>query len=219
MSTTRTTGTGTLSRQRIVEAALALARSDGMAGVSMRRLGRELGVQPMSLYHHVPSRAALMVLMADNTVARLPEPDPALPWDRRLPDLMIHIFRLGVEDPAVLPVLAAESTGPEARSPSRADRIAPPAASKRLMEAVLGLLGEAGVPSAERQRAGRGLMGLVVGFLAGHGESVRMQGAVAGSREADRRRAVDDAVDGLRFGLDLIIDGLRSRTGAHDRHQ
>ena len=211
--------TSILSRQRIVDAALALARSDGMAGVSMRRLGRELGVQPMSLYHHVPSRAALMVLMADNTVARLPEPDPTLPWNRRLADLMVHIFRLGVEDPAVLPVLAAESSSPGTCPPPRAGRNSPPAASEKLIEAVLGLLAEAGVPAAERQRACRGLMVLVVGFLAGHGESFRMQGAGVGSREADRCRSADDGVEGLRFGVDLIIDGLRFRKWGHNERQ
>jgi AcrR family transcriptional regulator len=49
-----------LTRQAILERALALADAEGLRAVTMRRLGAELGVEAMSLYHHVPSKAALL---------------------------------------------------------------------------------------------------------------------------------------------------------------
>jgi TetR/AcrR family transcriptional regulator, tetracycline repressor protein len=49
-----------LSRQLILERALALADAEGLRAVTMRRLGSELGVEAMSLYHHVPNKEALL---------------------------------------------------------------------------------------------------------------------------------------------------------------
>lgn len=45
-----------LSRERILEAALRLVDEEGMRALSMRRLGAELGVNPMSIYHHLPDK-------------------------------------------------------------------------------------------------------------------------------------------------------------------
>ncbi len=49
-----------LTRERILEAARALADAEGVAAVTMRRLATELGVEAMSLYHHVPNKDALL---------------------------------------------------------------------------------------------------------------------------------------------------------------
>jgi AcrR family transcriptional regulator len=49
-----------LSRRLILERALALADAEGLRAVTMRRLGAELGVEAMSLYHHVPNKDALL---------------------------------------------------------------------------------------------------------------------------------------------------------------
>ena len=48
-----------LSRERILEAALEIVDREGLAALSMRRLGDALGVEAMSLYNHVPNKAAL----------------------------------------------------------------------------------------------------------------------------------------------------------------
>ena len=48
-----------LSRERVVEAAVRLVDGDGVATLSMRRLARELEVEAMTLYHHVPNKQAL----------------------------------------------------------------------------------------------------------------------------------------------------------------
>ena len=45
-----------LSRRRILEAAIELVDREGLGALSMRRLGRDLGVEAMSLYNHIPTR-------------------------------------------------------------------------------------------------------------------------------------------------------------------
>jgi len=49
-----------LSRERILEAARTFADAEGIGAVTMRRLAAELGVEAMSLYHHVPNKDALL---------------------------------------------------------------------------------------------------------------------------------------------------------------
>jgi AcrR family transcriptional regulator len=49
-----------LSRRGIAEKALELTDREGLEGLTMRRLARELGVEGASLYHHVASRDDLL---------------------------------------------------------------------------------------------------------------------------------------------------------------
>ena len=53
-------GQEALSRGRILDAALRLVNEEGMGALSMRRLGAELGVNPMSIYHHLPGKGAVI---------------------------------------------------------------------------------------------------------------------------------------------------------------
>lgn len=54
-----------LTLDRIVEAAIALADQEGIDALSMRRVATELGSGTMSLYRHVPGKAELLALMLD----------------------------------------------------------------------------------------------------------------------------------------------------------
>ena len=49
-----------LTREAILRQALEVADREGLGALSMRRLGRELGVEAMSLYRHVASKQALL---------------------------------------------------------------------------------------------------------------------------------------------------------------
>lgn len=51
---------GSLDRGRVLGAAVTLADAEGLAAVTMRSLAAALDVEAMSLYHHVPSKAALL---------------------------------------------------------------------------------------------------------------------------------------------------------------
>jgi TetR/AcrR family tetracycline transcriptional repressor len=61
-----------LNRERIVAAAVAVLDADGLAGLTMRRVARELGTGAMSLYRHVASRDDLLDLVLDELVAAVP---------------------------------------------------------------------------------------------------------------------------------------------------
>ena len=50
----------TLSRERVLQTALALADEGGLEALTMRRLGQKLGVEAMSLYHHVANKEELL---------------------------------------------------------------------------------------------------------------------------------------------------------------
>ncbi|MFJ9770922.1 TetR/AcrR family transcriptional regulator C-terminal domain-containing protein [Kitasatospora sp. NPDC101157] len=70
-----------LGRERIVEAAVRVADTEGLAALSMRRVATELGVATMSLYHHVPGKDELLRLMMDKVFGEQPLPGaPAPGW-------------------------------------------------------------------------------------------------------------------------------------------
>lgn len=72
-----------LTRDRVVEAAVAVADRGGPGGlgaVSMRNVGKELGVEAMSLYHHVANKDALLDALADWVFAGIDLPGPGEPW-------------------------------------------------------------------------------------------------------------------------------------------
>lgn len=58
----------TLTLDQIVTAAVALADSEGIDKLSMRRLATELGVGTMSLYRYVPGKTELVNLMLDRVL-------------------------------------------------------------------------------------------------------------------------------------------------------
>ncbi len=59
---------GTLTRERVVDAALALADRGGLESLSVRRLAASLGVTPMAVYNHVEDKHALLVALFDRVV-------------------------------------------------------------------------------------------------------------------------------------------------------
>ncbi|MER6893289.1 TetR family transcriptional regulator, partial [Amycolatopsis sp. NPDC000740] len=60
-----------LTRERVVDAALAFVDEHGIAALSMRKLGAELGVEAMTLYHYVPNKEALLDALIDRLVSAL----------------------------------------------------------------------------------------------------------------------------------------------------
>jgi O-6-methylguanine DNA methyltransferase len=77
-----------LSRESVVAAAVAIADAEGLDGLSMRRLGGELGVEAMSLYNHVAGRPQLLAAIADSgwSAGDIPRSLRAHPWLLDLPD-------------------------------------------------------------------------------------------------------------------------------------
>ena len=58
-----------LNLDRVLGTAIALADKDGLAALSMRKLGQELKVEAMSLYNYVDSKEALLDAIIDRVIA------------------------------------------------------------------------------------------------------------------------------------------------------
>ncbi|MFD0683634.1 TetR/AcrR family transcriptional regulator [Actinomadura fibrosa] len=67
----------TLTRDQIVDAALALLDAEGLDGLSMRRLGTRLNSGATSVYWHVANKDELLELAMDRVMAEVAVPDPA----------------------------------------------------------------------------------------------------------------------------------------------
>jgi TetR/AcrR family transcriptional regulator, tetracycline repressor protein len=63
-----------LNRDRIASAALDLIDAEGMPGLSMRKLGAQLGVEAMSLYHYVRNKDDLLDAVLDRLYAEIDLP-------------------------------------------------------------------------------------------------------------------------------------------------
>lgn len=69
-----------LTPARVIEAAAAVADDGGITAVSMRNVGKALGVEAMSLYHHVSGKEALVDALVEWVYALLYRPVPDQPW-------------------------------------------------------------------------------------------------------------------------------------------
>ncbi len=100
-----------LSPQRIVEAAVAVADDGGLTRVSMRNVARALGVEAMSLYHHIASKEALLDALADWVFTQVELPPATLGWraamERRAGSarrvLGAHVWALGLVESRTVP--------------------------------------------------------------------------------------------------------------------
>jgi AcrR family transcriptional regulator len=69
-----------LSRERVIEAAVALAVRDGIESLTMRKLADELGAGAMSLYHYVPNKEELLDGMVDIVFGEIELPPTGVDW-------------------------------------------------------------------------------------------------------------------------------------------
>lgn len=69
-----------LTAARVLSGALDLADAIGIADLTIRRLADSLDVKPMTLYHYVPSKDAIIDGMVDLVFSEIDDPDPALDW-------------------------------------------------------------------------------------------------------------------------------------------
>ena len=69
--TARTDGSGKITRDVVLAAALEIIDRDGADALSMRRLARALDRDPMILYRHAPNKAALLDGVTETVLAQL----------------------------------------------------------------------------------------------------------------------------------------------------
>ena len=103
-----------LSRERIADTALQFIDDHGLAALSMRKLGAELGVEAMSLYNHVANKDDLLdsVGNALYTQVLVAYGDPAGDWRTKARRIAASYVEVASAHPRALPVLLNRS--PEA---------------------------------------------------------------------------------------------------------
>jgi TetR/AcrR family transcriptional regulator, tetracycline repressor protein len=140
-----------LSREAVLTCALRIADEQGIERLTMRRLGAELGADPMAVYHYVPDKSALFDGIVELVYAEVPLPAPS---GRRRADLraVANAFRDTLRGHAgALPLLA---TRPPVTLPAFA-----------LVEAACGLLREAGFGEQDAADAVDCVGRLVIGHV------------------------------------------------------
>jgi TetR/AcrR family transcriptional regulator, tetracycline repressor protein len=200
-----------LTRERIIDAAMHVIDTDGVDALSMRRLGTELGVNPMAAYHYVPNKAALYDLVLDAVMegVDLTTIDSAAPIEERLKQAARAYRNAIFAHPNAIPVLSGRSV----RS-----RIA-----MRPVEAFVGLLFEAGLESGDSIAAVDCIAQFVLGGAVGYYHHVH-DAELSQVRDFDpitpeefpnmSRVLVEGHFIGhdgeFEFGLDAIVRGLLS---------
>ncbi|NIH86897.1 TetR/AcrR family transcriptional regulator [Amycolatopsis granulosa] len=201
-----------LTREKVLDAALRLVGENGLGGLSMRKLAAELGVEAMSLYNHVAGKQDLLDGVAARVFEQVALPDPGLPWDERLRALGLNAFETLNRHPAVVRALTAEQANPLSEG------------AVRLMDAIVGALLDAGLDEDHAARAYRSLIGMVFGAVlvgAGGLAAERAEPVMEWFRRTVTPRqhpslhrvmpamAAIDCVQDFTYQLDLLINGLR----------
>lgn len=173
-------------REDIVERALDALDTYGLADLTMRRLGTELGVQPSALYHHFANKQSLLAAVADEVLARAAWPSGG-EWVERVVAICttVHDQLLAYRDGAEL-VATVHSFGLGARLPVT------------LLEQALaeGGIGGLTAPSVRT----------LLHFVYGHAvdEQTHLQAAAAGAITDDPRED-----DDFEVGLGIVIAGIQ----------
>lgn len=99
-----------LSQDRIIDAAVRVADRGGVGQVSMRNVGRELGVEAMSLYHHIEGKDALLDGLADWIFTQITLPEPTVPWRPAMIDRAASARRALSQHPWALGLIESRRT-------------------------------------------------------------------------------------------------------------
>ncbi len=207
-----------LTRDRVIDAALRIMDDEGLDAVSMRRVGRELGVEAMSLYHHVHDKEDLLLGIRERVLSEFLDPGTEGDWEvraRAAARSWRHILR---DHPNVM-VLISESK-----------RFEMTAASMRPTETALRLLREVGLPEDDAVKAYCALGGFIVGFVmfeigvtraSGPEDEPRTPEGLMAALPADEFPCFMSSLPYLmqgdidqrfEYGLDLLIAGIRSKS-------
>lgn len=198
-----------LSRERVLEAALALVDREGLDALSMRRLGVELGVEAMSLYRYVPGKAALLDGLHETILAEMSAPRRGRASIESLRAMARAFRRVLLAHPRAVPIFAT--------------RPAVTRASLRHVEAALAVLRGAGLDARDAVSAFQVLVAFVVGHALAEigpvvsGEAAEPPYEGLSKDEFPHLTAAladlgdHDAAAEFEVGLDLFLGGLRAR--------
>ena len=206
-----------LSREAIVDAALAILDAEGVDALTIRRLGQELGTGAATLYWHIAGKDELCELVYDRIMGEieLPEPNPSR-WEEQLKDMARQAYRAMLShNDAVRLSIGRPPAGPN---------------TLRIVEWMLGLMRGAGIPDqptayfgnilgrfldASVLEASMAMTPPDVDASAGRAADVMQNywSSLPGDQFPNLIALADtsfagDADDLFEFGLDLLVSGL-----------
>jgi AcrR family transcriptional regulator len=146
-----------LSRELVLSTALELVDAEGLDALTMRRLGQELGRDPMSLYRYAENRAALLdgvsELVLDELAVFPDDPD----WQAQLRRIAHDLRRLALRHPNVVPLLVTR--------PLSTPLGLRPLGTLRPLEQILSLLIDAGFAATDALHVYRAYYGYLYGHI------------------------------------------------------
>jgi TetR/AcrR family transcriptional regulator, tetracycline repressor protein len=212
-----TRGGTTLTPRTVVEGALALADTEGLEAVTIRRLAKELGVTPMALYWHFRSKEDLLDGMAASVFEEIdPSVDASATWQEQLRALLGSMVDVLRAHPSVAVLLSTRTVSSEG--------------SLRATEVALDILRRGGFSPTEATQIARHALSTVANLVGGE-PGVVARGESGELTDARRRarlfleslpperypRLVEAATplsEGVQpdayfaFGLDLLLAGI-----------
>ena len=211
-----------LRKERILQAAIALADEGGIESLTMRRLAAELGVEAMSLYNHVANKDDVLDGIIDLVVDEIDLPSGGEAWDVAIRQCAVSAHKAFLRHPWACSLVISHTSprmGPTPRL--------------RYIEWLLRRLREAGFAPELAYHAYHALDSHILGFTfweLGHSAAAK---ALDGSQNlADfassffqtlptgeftylaehAQQHIDPStvrdIDEFAFGLELILDGL-----------
>ena len=199
-----------VTQERALAAAVVIADSEGIAALTMRRLAHELGVEAMSLYHHVANKDEVLDGITDLVVSDIHVPPTGTDWRSAMRDRAISAHEVLLAHPwAAMMIMSRFNIGP---------------GMTRYLNATLGRLREGGFSIHGALDAWHTLDSHIYGFTL---QELQLPFDAADNAQvsADVIELFDAAqfpyvievvtevsktgrVEHFEFGLDLILDGL-----------
>ena len=211
---------GPISRDQVLRAALAIVDLEGVESLSMRRLGRALGRDPMAVYRYADTKTALLDGVVELVLDKLTVDSTDDDWQSQLREVARRFRAIAVAHPHVVPLLVTR--------PLATPLALRPHGTLRPLEATLALLVRSGFSDVDALHIYR----LFFGFLNGHILN-ELQELVDNPEETDDllrlglhrlpirefpilrglapALASYDPAGELEQGLDTLLAGLRSQ--------
>jgi AcrR family transcriptional regulator len=208
-----------LSRERVLDAAVALADQTGLESLSMRKLGEAVGVEAMSLYNHVANKDDLLDGMTDAVFAEIDLPAGADDWRTAMRERAVSVRTVLARHPWATPLMQSRTT--------------PGPATMRHHDTVIGTLRAAGFSVELTAHAFSALDSYIYGFALQQRslpfetgeEAAEIAEMILARFPADEYPHLAELTvehvlqpgydygDEFLFGLDLILDGLERARG------
>ena len=211
-----------LSAERVIAAAVALADTIGVDALTIRKLAAELDVKPMTIYHHVPNKEAIIDGMVDVVFSEIDLPPTGANWKTAIRQRCSSARTVLARHPWAAPLMES--------------RTSPGPATLQHHDAVLGCLRAGGFSIEITAHA----YALIDAFVYGFALQEASLPATAGAEMADLAESMAAAMPAgaypnlveftvehvlqpgydfaheFDFGIDLILDGLKADTATSE---